>query len=137
MVEVNNRTRSEIDVKLIKKAAQLFLSEFQRAEADLSIALVGDRTIRRLNRSYRRIDAVTDVLSFPDPAGLGEIVLDYSQIKRQASEYGHTAQQELIFMLLHGLLHLVGFDDKKEPERERMIKTAQEFMKKHGFYDKI
>lgn len=89
------------------------------ARGDVVVALVGDRTMRALNQRYRRIDRVTDVLSFPatDPAApasqdsyLGDIVIANGVARRQARAEGHPLGSELRCLALHGLLHLLGYD---------------------------
>ncbi|MBI4812234.1 rRNA maturation RNase YbeY [Candidatus Falkowbacteria bacterium] len=146
MVEINNKTESKINLTVVRQTAEIFLKKHKKQKNELSIAFVGDRLIRRLNETYRGIDKPTDVLTFPDyPAippvvipvpptaggiqNLGEIIIDYAQIKRQAREQGHSAQKELIFILVHGLLHLVGYDDATEKGRLEMIRKGEEFIK--------
>ena len=130
MIEVNNRTRFRVDEEKVKHSAALFLRTYGCRKLDLSVALVGDKAMRRLNRAYRGQDRVTDVLSFPDPESLGEIVIDCAQIKRQASRYGRSFEEELLFMLGHGLLHLLGFDDKEEKDRQEMLRRGEAFLAK-------
>lgn len=147
LVEINNKTRSKIDLVLVKRALVNFIKWYHQQPRDLtgnknklkrgkkksvtevSIAFVGDRTIKQLNKRYRGIDRVTDILAFVNDYNsidltaaqfLGEVIIDYQQIKRQAKKYGHSVKQELLFILIHGLLHLLGYDDKTEEEKERM-----------------
>jgi probable rRNA maturation factor len=84
-----------------------------RARGSVTIALVGDATMRRLNRRYAGKDRATDVLSFPSglPGGaLGDIAIATGVARRQAREAGHAYAQELQVLALHGLLHLLGYD---------------------------
>jgi probable rRNA maturation factor len=88
----------------------------------MTVALVPDSRIRRLNRQYRRKDAPTDVLSFP--AGeqgrmpyLGDVVIAAGQARRQARAAGHSLQTELRVLALHGLLHLLGYDHERDDGR--------------------
>lgn len=130
MVEVNNKTRSRIDLILVKKVARKFLKYYNINKGEVSVAFVGDRTIRRLNKTYRGVDKTTDVLAFPGEKDfLGEIIIDYAQIKKQARRFSHSVKQELIFVLVHGLLHLLGYDDKTEKGRREMEELGKEFMK--------
>jgi probable rRNA maturation factor len=95
----------------------------------ISIAFVNERTMRRLNREYRGKDRVTDVLSFTllDPrsavAGqpVGELLLCYPQARRQAAELDHSVRDELLFLIVHGVLHLFGYDHEKPAEAKRMF----------------
>ncbi len=90
-----------------------------RARGELTVALVGDATIRRLNREYAGTDRATDVLSFPAGAGapgkggarpLGDIAIATGVARRQARAAGHSYSHELRVLALHGLLHLLGHD---------------------------
>jgi probable rRNA maturation factor len=104
-----------------------------RARGHVSIALVSDRRIRGLNRTYRRKDYVTDVLSFPaTPNGgfLGEIVIARGAARRQAREARHSELTELRVLALHGLLHLLGYDH--ETDRGRMGRVEERLRRKGG-----
>ncbi len=115
-----------------------WLSEVAPASArgEVTVALVGDRQIRRLNRRFRALDRVTDVLAFPvDGAGaapdlwprasgpryLGDIVIATGRARRQARAEGHPLTTELRVLALHGLLHLLGYDHERDAgQMERM-----------------
>lgn len=136
-IEINNQTRQKIDLKLIKTITAGFLKQYKSENRELSIALVGDRVIRRLNREYRGLDKVTDVLSFSGEENyFGEIIIDYAQIKRQAKKFSPSPQAEFIFILVHGLLHLAGYDDKDEKGKKEMERLGREFIKKIKRADK-
>lgn len=129
MVEINNATKQKINLALVKETAQHFLRVYKKKKYEISIAFVGDSVIRKLNRNYRKIDKVTDVLSFPgEGIFLGEVIIDYAQIKRQAKKYGKTVKQELVFILVHGLLHLLGYDDKTEKGAKEMERLGKKFI---------
>ncbi len=133
MVEVNNQTKNKIPVSLIEKVAKEFLKVHERQEFELSIVIVSDKAIKKLNHRYRKLDQITDVLAFPGDADdkfLGEIIIDYAQIKRQAKLYSNSTEEELIFILVHGLLHLLGLKDDTEKGKKEMIKKGEEFIKK-------
>jgi probable rRNA maturation factor len=114
-------------------AAWLRLVAPRRARGEVTVALVSDRRMRTLNRSYRGVDRVTDVLSFPaaDPparrlaadALLGDIVIATGVAERQARAAGHALGTELRVLALHGLLHLLGFDH--EADDGAMARTEQ------------
>jgi len=136
MVEINNRTKNRIKIVLVKQITEKFLQNYKLNKKEVSIAFVGDNEIRKLNKVYRKIDKATDVLSFSgEDDFLGEIVVDYAQIKRQAKEFKKNVNQELIFILVHGLLHLIGYDDRTEKGRLEMIRLGESFIKKSN--DKI
>jgi probable rRNA maturation factor len=146
MVEINNKTRSKVDLILVRKVAEKFLKLNRKQNYNISIAFVGDGVIRKLNKVYRGKDKVTDVLAFTDVSTttrnvtdgigdgekkfLGEIIINYTQIKRQAKQYGNSVKEELIFVLVHGLLHLLGYDDETRKERRKMERLSKEFIGK-------
>jgi probable rRNA maturation factor len=79
--------------------------------------IAGDAQVRRLNRDFRKQDCATDVLSFPSRQSLGflgDIAISFEHAKRQAAEYGHPVNQEIGILMLHGVLHLLGFDHEKD-----------------------
>ena len=91
-----------------------------RGRFEISIALVGSQEIKKINAIYRQKNSVTDVLSFGEQKSkfrlggyLGEIIICYPQAARQAKKIGHTLNQELEILLIHGLLHLLGYDHEK------------------------
>ena len=130
MIEINNKTRSKININLIKNVTEKFL-DYYKINKDVSIAFVGDIVIRKLNKNYRGKDKITDILSFDGEAeDLGEIVIDYAQIKRQSQKYSKSVQDELIFILVHGLLHLIGYDDQTEKTRNIIIQKGEDFIKR-------
>lgn len=91
---------------------------------DFTIAFVKSTEIRKLNKTYRGKDYATDVLSFEDDSGssFGELVIAPQVIKRQAKEHGLSYQDELGYMVLHGVLHLLGFDhERSKREANRMF----------------
>lgn len=131
MVEINNRTKSKINLILIKRVAEKFLRRYKKHDYEASIVFVGDSVIRRLNKTYRSKDKTTDVLAFRGEGKfLGEIIIDYAQIKRQAPRYGNSVQNELIFILVHGLLHLIGLNDETEKGEREMARKGEEFSRK-------
>ncbi|MDD5291295.1 MAG: rRNA maturation RNase YbeY [Patescibacteria group bacterium] len=129
-VEINNKAKNKVNPSFVKKVAEKFLRAYKKTDYSISIAFVGDKEIRKLNKKYRRVDRVTDILSFAgEEKFLGEIILDYHQIKRQADKFGNKSKDELIFILVHGLLHLLGYDDKTEAGRKKMERLGNEFIK--------
>lgn len=129
MVEINVLIEDKIDVEFIKKTVEKFLEYYGKKETDVSVAIVGGDEIKKINKKYRKKDAVTDVLSFAGEEGdLGEIVICYDQIKKQAREFKNSAEKELEFILVHGLLHLLGYDDKTKKEAEEMERKGNEFL---------
>jgi len=115
--------------------AQAMLDALGLSDAELSILLCDDKTIRRLNHRYRQLDAPTDVLAFPmdegpgpakEPALLGDVVISLPTASRQAAERDRPIIAEVTFLLAHGLLHLLGYDHRtKAEEREMNARTGQ------------
>lgn len=133
MIEINNKTKQAVNVGLAIRAGEKFLRHYGLAGRNVSVAFVGDAVIRRLNRIYRGSDRVTDVLAFGAGDGenfLGEIIINYAQIRRQAKKYRHSVKKELMFILVHGFLHLAGYDDGTEKDRLLMIKLGEEFIRR-------
>jgi len=91
-------------------------------EGQVNVVFTGDSSIRELNRQFRKKDKTTDVLSFEwhDEELLGEIYISMPQVKRQAPRYDNTFYRELKRVLIHGVLHLCGFDHLTPPERKTM-----------------
>lgn len=105
--------------------------------SELSVVFVGDVLMKDLNTRYRGINRTTDVLSFPltdsgfpDPGEpLGDIVISLPKAVEQSKAYGVTLHEELIRLLLHGLLHLVGYDHEKNAyQKRRMQKKERELL---------
>jgi probable rRNA maturation factor len=120
MIEVVNRQRK---LTLECERWQAFVSRAMKllpvAAADVTIAFVSDRAMRELNRLWRHKQGTTDVLSFPatqdlfemgDGPNLGDVVISAEQAARQAKEHGLTFDQEIAQLILHGLIHLCGYD---------------------------
>jgi probable rRNA maturation factor len=97
-----------------------------------SAVLVSDRRIRELNRRYRKRSAATDVLSFPlrENGYLGEVVISASTARRQARRYRHRVEEEIMLLLLHGVLHLLGYDH--ETDRGRMARREHTLRRRLG-----
>jgi probable rRNA maturation factor len=149
MIEIVNTTRHQINKKKIIALSEAFLHEFKHSEVDVSIAIVGDRRIQILNKQYRGFDKPTDVLSFTGAEWegnlLGEVIINPREIKK-LSKYKEIlefvglsyppknlkkAETYLFyFILIHGLLHLVGYDDNEEVDRQEMLHLGKKFLSK-------
>lgn len=102
---------------------------YDRERTNVSLAFVGDVTMRSLNRRYRRTQGTTDVLSFPGKGSfLGEIVIAVPQAKRQARRYGHSLAKELDVLTVHGLLHLAGHTHATTASRARMQRLERRLL---------
>ena len=121
--------------------AQRILNAVGEAQSELSLELVGDARIRRLNREYRQQDRVTDVLAFPMQEAvapqvrtpttnmLGDVVISLPTAIRQAEKAGRPIDVELTILLVHGVLHLCGYDHERSPrEAARMSHREQQVL---------
>jgi probable rRNA maturation factor len=119
------------------------LAELGDPDGELSILFTGDREMRELNRQFRKRDSVTDVLSFsPGPVDsdvavgvadigvLGDIAISLQQAKKQAKRIGNSFEREVLFLAVHGLLHLLGYShDGSVKEERKMIEMQKKLMK--------
>ena len=129
IVEVRKRT-GQIQSLWVKKIAREVLKKLKLRESELSIKLVDNREIKKLNRVYRQINKPTDVLAFPQREGkfnkihpeiLGDIVISLPQARLQARKLGHSLRKETAILIIHGILHLLGHKDEKKSEREKIF----------------
>ena len=112
-----------------------------KKEAEVSVSVVDGEQIKELNRDFRNIDRVTDVLSFPigdkNPETgeivLGDIVLCAEKVISQAQEFGHTRKRELAFLTCHSMLHLLGYDHIEEDDRLEMENLQRKILEKIGY----
>jgi probable rRNA maturation factor len=106
-----------------------------RSDAELSILITDDAEIRSLNSAYRDLDSSTDVLSFSQLEGeevpgskelLGDIVISLDTAVRQAGELGHTVEEEMSRLLIHGVFHLLGYDHERGEEEAARMRAEEE-----------
>lgn len=117
-----------IETLLERAAKQTLLHAGGQTEAELTIVLSDDIQIRSLNQQFLGIDAPTDVLSFPggdtDPDSqilyLGDVIISYPRALAQADSAGHSAEEELQLLVVHGVLHLLGHDHSLNEEKNAM-----------------
>jgi probable rRNA maturation factor len=114
--------------RAVKNTALEVLRLLNQDKAELSLALVGDREIRKLNAKYRKKDYATDVLSFstaknlPEPTRLlGDVVISVDKARAQAKERGWTLKEELTTLLIHGVVHLLGYDHERSASDARAM----------------
>jgi probable rRNA maturation factor len=134
-IDLQNDDHYPIDEALMRKAATCVLEQQQaKNESALSIVFMGDDEVAALNRQYRQIDAPTDVLSFPNqptrgvpnqPPYLGDIVIAFPYAESQAQREGHALNDSLALLVVHGTLHLLGYDHDSMEHRAVMW-AAQE-----------
>jgi probable rRNA maturation factor len=117
MIEVVNRQRArKIDTETWAAFATKALNAIGNHGSSATIAFVSDKSIRKLNQQFRNIDKATDVLSFPadEDANLGDIAVSVDTAAAQAKENGLTFEDEIAQLILHGLLHLSGYDHETD-----------------------
>ncbi len=136
-LEVNDRQRRvRLPPRAIERAVAAALALKPRRAGALSIALVGDRAIRRLHLDHMGLDSATDVLSFPlhGAAGglLGEVVASADTAAREAKERGVRPQDELLLYVVHGVLHLLGFDDHAPADQKKMRAAERKSLRAAG-----
>lgn len=144
MIEINNLTTIEIDEQFLKKIVEDVLKgEGIKKQVELSIALVGSGRMRKLNKKHRKKNRVTDVLAFPESEivfekfrigplkkvkGLGEIIICLREVKKNSRRFETSFEKELARVTIHGVLHLLGYEDEKGEEK------AKEMGKKENYY---
>ncbi len=146
-VSVEEKFRGLVNEDWVKQITQYVLkAESVAPPYEVSLVFTDSETVQRLNRDYRGVDKATDVIAFsmlpeketapsfvlpPDGvARLGEVIISYPQAVEQAREQGHSVEQELALLIIHGILHLLGYDHEQPEEEERMRRREQELFGK-------
>ena len=116
----------------IKKIALTILELVGEKHAELSLALIGNLEIKKLNARYRKKDYATDVLSFPvegivlkETRLLGDVVVSVEKAAEQAKARGHSSEQELVTLLIHGIVHLIGYDHERSARDARAMRRVE------------
>lgn len=140
--EIFNETDEKIDLKEERKILNYAL-EFEKIEnAEFNVIFVDSKTIREINKEYRGVDRVTDVISFALEDGekikfefgrlLGDIYICTDKMKEQAKQYGHSLLREQGFLSVHGLLHLLGYDHMTKEEEKIMFEKQELILDGYG-----
>ena len=124
------------------RAANLIaqMEELDPDRLSVNVSLVDADEIHELNRRYRGVDRVTDVLSFPqfdcndylegwEEISLGDVVMCMDKIKEQAAEFGHSEERETMYLFVHSVLHLLGYDHEKEEDKAEMRAKEEDIMR--------
>lgn len=136
--EIFNETDEKLDLEEEKKIIEFALKHENLNNVIFNVIFVDDKKIQEINKNYRGIDRVTDVISFALEDGednvnfefgrlLGDIYICVPRMKQQAIEYGHSLKREMGFLTIHGLLHLLGYDHMTK-EEEKIMFTKQELI---------
>ena len=133
-VEIGPPAEGALDAVWVRRVVEAALAAEVVADGSaVDVWITGDEEVHALNREHRGVDRPTDVLSFafqetepfpaaPDEApSLGQVVLSFPRAVSQAREYGHAAELEVAFLLVHGVLHLLGYDHGDPGEERRMF----------------
>jgi rRNA maturation RNase YbeY len=128
-VHLSNRQRTfKIRTPFLISTAEAILRQAGQDTGELSVVLINDRAMHRLNAQYRGKDRPTDVLSFPQapPRGgveqlIGDVVISLQTATRQAKERRSTLHAEVVRLLVHGILHLLGYDHERSPQEARRM----------------
>ncbi len=147
MIEINNLTTNPVDEVFLKKIALKVLEEEKKEQQELSIAFVGQGRMRKLNKRYRAKNRVTDVLSFSgqkigkdkfiippkQTQGLGEVVICLREVKKNARKLNSSFEKELTVCLIHGILHLLGYEHEKDIEQAKKMDDKQKYYFSQSF----
>jgi len=130
----------DIDRRRMREIVRAVLEGENASEAEISLAFVDNATIHQLNKRYLDHDEPTDVLSFPlsEPGAkrlAGELVIGAEVAKRQAESRGHVVDAELALYVIHGLLHLCGYDDKTAENARTMRERERHYLRALGLPD--
>lgn len=149
---INNTTKKDLNLekdleKVIKEV--LKLENVDEKKCEISISFVDEEKIRQLNKDFRSIDRVTDVLSFPIEdffnedretllekpyLMLGDVVICLDVARRQAEELGHSFEREIMYLTCHSILHLLGYDHMEDNDKKIMRSKEKEVMKNLGVF---
>lgn len=150
----SNMGWEKLAIKHLLQGALNYLGQDSK-HLEMSLSVVAPHEIQELNKRYREVDAVTDVLSFPtidnplrnaldvsefaldvNPEtgnlNIGDVVICRERAVEQAKEYGHSVKREMCFLALHGMLHLLGYDHVEPDDEEQMTRLQNEILTKHN-----
>ena len=144
-VRVDDRYKAVVEPRSLRRAAEMALEQHPLEDANsLTVVVTGDQALRELNRRHRGLDRTTDVLAFANetrgpfvdapgiPRYLGDVIISFPMAKRQAIEAENDVSAELQLLVIHGVLHLLGYDDRAEPERARMWQAQRAVLEELG-----
>jgi len=146
-IHVEEKFRGVIDEGWVRRIAQTVLkAEGVAPPYEMSLVFTDSETVKQLNRDYRGVDEPTDVLAFcmlsqkeadssfalpPDGVTrIGEVIISYPQAVAQAREQGHSPERELALLVIHGILHLLGYDHEEPEEESKMRERERELLER-------
>lgn len=126
----------DVDLPRLKKLIRTVCSRFKLPKTTVSVAIVDDGRIRKLNKQFLNCSSTTDCLSFDlsdDDVKSFDLIVNAEMAVREADARGHSGEAELALYITHGLLHNLGFDDSKKAQAKKMHLTEDEILKKLGY----
>ncbi len=142
MIEINNLTSYPIDEEFLNKFCRKILKSEKKKEVQLSIAFISQKEIKKLNKKYLGKDIVTDVLAFPKTEDLprtikvkkfqkmdilGEVIICPHKVNKNAKQFNVTFENELSRVLIHGILHLLGFNHGKSAREAKKMNEKENY----------
>jgi probable rRNA maturation factor len=132
-VEIVRRgSGKKVSTRKLKTIALKILELVEQDRAELSLAIVDNQEMQQLNAQFRNQDYPTDVLSFPSdavvPTGarvLGDVIISVDKAQSQAKQRGRTLQEEIVTLLIHGILHLLGYDHERSAKNGRIMRRQE------------
>lgn len=130
-------------LKIVEKGIVTVIQMEQLSDNfEVSVSFVDNKEIREINREFRNIDSETDVLSFPMDfefdldcdKPLGDVIISLEKALEQSNEFGHSFEREVLYLTVHSMYHLLGYDHIKEKDREIMREKEKNTMKKLGVF---
>lgn len=144
-VQVDDRYKARVDPGVLREAAEkTFVQQRVEDAYDMAVVVTGDQVLRELNRRYRGLDMSTDVLAFPGQTEgpfiappesrcyLGDVIISFPQAEAQAARAENDLTAELQLLVVHGVLHLLGYDDQTESAGARMSDLQQAVLDELG-----
>ena len=144
-IGIFNQVDEDLDEVLdeVRNVLEYALKKDHLKNVEFNVIIVNNESIQMLNREYRKIDRVTDVITFAleddkmsvvnyENRMLGDIYISYEKAKEQANEYGHSFLREMCFLAVHGFYHLLGYDHMTEEDEMIMFQKQEEVLSGYG-----
>lgn len=128
---INIESKISFDYETIVTA----ISNYYKNDKCLSLILVDNQEIQKINKEFRNLDYPTDVISFPDEEEdyLGDIFISIDKVIEQAKNYEHSLEREFAFLLIHGILHLLGYDHNNSEQEKIMFEKQEQILNELNF----
>ena len=127
-IYVRNLTKTKFDLKFLKNVVKTICHLRRIRQEEIGIILLDDQKIQEYNLKYRGADRPTDVLAFPVDEKTGELFISLESARRQAQVYSQSLKEEVSLLVIHGLLHLNGYNDTTQKSRAKMRKEEKEIL---------